>query len=89
MKIEVIKTNRKVADKYTVIIGENYEFTMSEYAHRANEVNMFVGFVRPLWRYYLTENEKILPKIPKNLKPAIRERCKQIRADELNEYEND
>ena len=89
MKIEIVETNRKVADKYTVIIGENYQFSMSEYPDRANEVNMFIGFIRPLWRYYLTKDEKILSKIPKNLKYAIRERCKQIRAEELDKYEED
>ena len=89
MKIEIIETDRKVADKYTVIIGENYQFSMSEYPDRANEINMFIGFIRPLWRYYLTKDEKILSKIPKNLKYAIRERCKQIRANELDKCEED
>ena len=87
MKITTLKSVHP--DFGYIVVIKNSVFEMGEYPDRANEINMFIGFIRPLWRYYLTKDEKILSKIPKNLKYAIRERCKQIRAEELDKYEED
>jgi len=49
-----------------------------------------MGEMKKDWEWYqITQGTTILPKIPRNLKYAIRERCKQIRAEELDKYEKD
>jgi hypothetical protein len=89
MHIFILKTNYNVTDKYCVIIGDNV-FYMSEYANRANEVNMYSGRITTTKQLHaLMENAIILKHIPTNLKLAIRERCKQTRRDELQQYHKD
>ena len=74
---------------YIVVIKDNV-FEMGEYPDRANDVNIYVGEIKEDWEWYqITQGTTILSKIPKNLKYAIRERCKQIRAEELDKYEED
>jgi len=72
---------------YIVVIKDSV-FEMGEYPDRANDVNIYMGEIKEDWEWYdITQGTTILPKIPKNLKYAIRERCKQIRAEELDKYE--
>ena len=74
---------------YIVVIKDSV-FEMGEYPDRANDVNIYVGEIKEDWEWYqITQGTTILSKIPKNLKYAIRERCKQIRAEELDKYEED
>lgn len=74
---------------YIVVIKDSI-FAMGEYPDRANDVNIYMGEINRDWKWnQLTIETTILPKIPKNLKYAIRERCKQIRAEELDKYEED
>lgn len=87
MKIRVFDNNGITMDRYIVLIGRHI-FNMSYYADRANEVNTYAGT-------YKSDDEAMMAmmdllkfterdKIPKNLKYAIRQRCKQIRYDETN-----
>lgn len=72
---------------YIVVIKDSV-FEMGEYPDRANDVNIYMGEIKEDWEWYqITQGTTILQKIPKNLKYAIRERCKQIRAEELDKYE--
>ena len=74
---------------YIVVIKDSV-FVMGEYPDRANDVNIYMGEIKEDWEWYqITQGTTILQKIPKNLKYAIRERCKQIRAEELDKYEED
>ena len=74
---------------YIVVIKDSV-FEMGEYPDRANDVNIYMGEIKEDWEWYqITQGTTILQKIPKNLKYAIRERCKQIRAEELDKYEED
>lgn len=74
---------------YIVVIKDSV-FAMGEYPDRANDVNIYMGEIKEDWEWYqITQGTTILQKIPKNLKYAIRERCKQIRAEELDKYEED
>lgn len=74
---------------YIVVIKDSV-FVMGEYPNRANDVNIYMGEIKEDWEWYqITQGTTILQKIPKNLKYAIRERCKQIRAEELDKYEED
>ena len=84
MKIQVWDNGGITMDRYTIYI-DKHEFLMSFYADRANEMNMYMGekqssyeVIEHLMKY--TENT-LLPKIPKNIKYAIRQRCKELRRE--------
>jgi len=87
MKIHVFDNGGITCDRYVVFIGKHI-FNMSYYADRANEVNMYMGT-------YKSDDDAMIAvmnvlkftkhnKIPKNLKYAIKQRCKQMRYDETN-----
>ena len=88
MKITILK-HAHPDFGYIVVIKDSV-FEMGEYPDRANNVNIYMGEIKEDWEWYqITQGTTILQKIPKNLKYAIRERCKQIRAEELDKYEKD
>lgn len=68
--------------RYIVIIKDSV-FEMGEYPDRANDINIYMGEIQEDWKWHnLMQGTTILPKIPKNLKYAIRERCRQIRGEQ-------
>lgn len=82
MQIFVIESELSVADKYTVIIGNDY-FFMSAYPNRANEVNMYGGRITTSRQLRtLTEEANILKHIPLTLKYAIKQWCQQIKREQ-------
>jgi len=88
MKITTLKSMHP--DFGYIVVIKNSAFEMGEYPDRANDVNIYMGEINEDLEWYnITKGTTILPKIPKNLKYAIRERCKQIRAEELDKYEED
>ena len=81
MKISIWDNGGITCDRYTVLI-DKHEFLMSYYPDRANEVNQYLGEVYciPIATMNLTTDKNtLLPKIPKNIRYAIRQRCQELR----------
>lgn len=81
VKIQVWDNGGITMDRYTVLINK-HEFLMSYYPNRANEVNQYLREVYciPIATMNLTtDKNKLLPKIPKNIRYAVRQRCKELR----------
>jgi len=83
MKINVFDNGGITCDRYTVFINKHVYY-MSYYPDRANEVNQYGGefksnrnaMIKFMEELHLTK----INKIPKHLKYAIKERCKQCRS---------
>lgn len=84
MKIDVFDNGGITCDRYVVFIG-NQIYYMSYYADRANEVNNHAGEFKSRREKIMRVMDALLfehcNKIPSNLKPAIRRRCKELRQD--------
>ena len=88
LKIHVFDNEGITFDRYTVLIG-NYVFYMSRDADRANHVNICAkrleyseqNFIKLMEYCKFTQCKKI----PKSIKIAVRERCKQIRSEQDEE----
>jgi hypothetical protein len=84
MKIMIFDNNGITMDRYIVTIKQ-HTYYMSQYPNRANEVNTYAGkFNRDTTKISKMMKNlgfKQLNKIPKSLKYAIRQRCKEIRHD--------
>ena len=81
MKIHVWDNGGITMDRYIVFIDQDM-FYMSIYPDRANEVNMYAGtFKSPInsmnKAMAMLEFKRV--QMPKSLKYAIRQRCKEIR----------
>ena len=89
MKIIVFDNDGISVDRYVVFINK-YCFHMSTYPDRANEVNMHGGEFQSSIENIIKLMQHIgfvkMTKIPKSIKYAIRQRCKEIRNDD-NEIE--
>lgn len=84
MKIYIWDNGGITCDRYTVFIG-NHIFLMSIYPDRANEVNSYVGtFVSNIHAMNKAMIKMLFKNVqmPKSLKCAIRQRCKEIRSDQ-------
>lgn len=85
MKIRIWDNGGSTIDRYTILIDKHL-FYMSMYPDRANEVNMYARELKHTMNMnavlaIMKHHTPIRP-IPKTLRYAIRERCKQIRRDE-------
>ena len=82
MKINVFDNGGITCDRYVVLI-DKHVFYMSYYADRANEINTYggdmVSDINAIIKFMKRLKFIHHAKIPKNLKYAIRERCKQTR----------